>query len=79
MVAVQEPLAGSGHDAPQAVLAFFQREVPQIIAIAVEKIECVEAGFTTVEKKVLEVGLARVIEADDLTVEDSMTGTAFEG
>jgi hypothetical protein len=70
VIAVQDALAFPGQDGAETLLALDQWTVRQILAVAVQQVEGDEARLATAEQEIVKLGLALVIKANDLAVED---------
>ena len=59
-----------GQNGAEALLAFDQRGVRQILAVTVQQVEGDEARLATPEQKIVELGLPIAVKTHDLAVED---------
>ena len=62
----------------EPVLAFREREVTQLLTVAREQVESVEARFTATKEQVLELRISFSIEADYLAIEHCAVGSALQ-
>ena len=69
-IAKQHALAILGQDGAEAVLAFDQRAVCQILAVTVQQVEGDEAPPSLPEQEIVEPGLPIVVKLHQLAVED---------
>jgi hypothetical protein len=70
VVAKQDALAVLGQDGAEALLAFDQRSVGQILAVTEEQVEGDETRLPLPEQEIVELGPPFVVKTHDLAVED---------
>ena len=61
----------------QPMLPLSQRSVPQILAIAPEKIERHKSWLATSKEQIAEPRFARIVQADDLAIQHSGPNLQF--
>ena len=61
----------------ELMLAFAERQIAQVFAIAGEQIECIESRFPTAEHQVSELRIALFVQANNLAIQHATFGAAL--
>ena len=77
MITVQQSFAVAWDQATQPFLPIRERQVAQVLAIREQQIKGVVAQLTSAKEQVFELGIARFIQANDLSIQNGILGVAL--
>ena len=77
MIAVQQPFTVAWDQATQAVLPIRERQIAQVLAVAEKQIKGVVARLTSAKEQVSELRIAGLVQANDLSIQNSILGVAL--
>ena len=78
VIAVQQPLTVAWDQATQLLLPISEGQVAQVLAIRQQQIKGVVARLTSVKEQVLELRIASIVQANDLSIQNGILGVAFQ-